>query len=317
MLEPLRHLASGLAFVAHRGARHRADRAAVDDVAWTRARRAADLPPGLELEWLGTSGFRISAEGFDLLIDPYLTRLPLGDLVRGRAVPPAPWDAIRAHAPRASAILIGHTHFDHAMDAPTIARATGARVYGSASAARLMALHGLADRAVEVTPHRPIELGPFVVTFVPSVHSKLALGLWTPADGELSCEHLDELTPSRYRCGQVWGIHIAAPGATFYHQGSCGLVEAELAPAHRGVDYLLAGIAGRRFTPRYTSRLIARLAPRVVVPHHYDDFFRPLDAPLGFSLNVDVAGFLDEVHAASRDVEVRALAPLVPVRGGS
>jgi L-ascorbate metabolism protein UlaG (beta-lactamase superfamily) len=213
--------------------------------------------------------------------------------------------------PRATAILVGHTHFDHAMDAPVIARELGCPVYGSESLVRLMSLHGLADRAVRVQPHRTVEIGPFDVTFVPSRHSKLALGLWTPMDGELSCEHLDELTPRAYRCGQVWGIHVMVAGTSFYHQGSCDLIEDEM--HHRGVDVLLAGIAGRRYTKRYTERLLRRLDPRVVIPHHWDDFFRPLDAPVGFSLNVDVAGFLDEVAAVSKDFELRTLSPLAPV----
>lgn len=302
MLGPVGHLASALAYAARRGARQEADRAAIADVAW----RDGDLPRGLELAWLGTSGFRISYAGHDLLIDPYVSRIPLGDVLR-RRVPHPSWEAIRAHVPRSSAILIGHTHFDHAMDAPLIARELGVPVYGSASVGRLMALHGIPERAIEVAPHREYAIGPFTVTFVPSLHSKLALGLWTPSDGELSCEHLDELTPMRYRCGQVWGIHVAVAGVTFYHQGSCDLIESEM--RHRGVDFLLAGIAGRRFTRRYTERLLRRLEPRVIVPHHWDDFFRPLDADFGLSLNVNVAGFLDEVAAVSRDFAIRTLTP--------
>ena len=308
MLGPIGHLASALAYAARRGARRRADHAAVEDVAWRKD--AIDLPAGLELTWLGTSGFRIGYGGFDLLIDPYLSRVPFGAMTARRGVAPR-WEPIAARVPRASAVLIGHTHFDHAMDAPLIARAHAAPVYGGASMANLMRLHGLAERAVVVEPHRPYEIGPFTVRFVPSKHSRLALGLWTPSDGELSCEHLDDLTPRAYRCGQVWGIHVEVAGTTFYHQGSCDLVDDEL--RYREVDVLLAGIAGRRFTPRYLTRLLGRLEPRLIVPHHWDDFFRPLDAPFAFSLNVNVAGFLDEVAAVSKDFRVRTLTPLETV----
>ena len=47
---------------------------------------------------------------------------------------------------------------------------------GSNSLAQLMALHRQPQRAVLVEPHHPYELGPFVVRFIPSVHSKLLLG---------------------------------------------------------------------------------------------------------------------------------------------
>jgi L-ascorbate metabolism protein UlaG (beta-lactamase superfamily) len=304
VLGALGHLASLLPFFVHRETRRRADLSTAEDLAWARSRRSADLPPGLTLRWLGTAGYALAYQGFELLVDPYLTRLPLGDLLRRRATG-ADEAAIARWAPRADAILVGHTHFDHALDAPAIARRTGARVYGSASLGRLMRLHGLAAQAVEVTPYTPYELGPFVVTFVPSAHSALAAGLWVPSDGELSCEHLDELTPQAYRCGQVWGLHIAVAGVTFYHQGSANLVDDAI--RHRGVDYFLCGIAGRRFTDRYLPRILRALEPRVVVPMHYDDFFTPLGQPLGFSLNVNLAGFADEVGRVSRDFELRTL----------
>jgi L-ascorbate metabolism protein UlaG (beta-lactamase superfamily) len=207
--------------------------------------------------------------------------------------------------PKADAILLGHTHFDHALDAPAIARRDGCQVYGGSSAARLMALHGLVERAVEVEPHRVYEIGPFEVTFVPSVHSKLVLGLSVPNGGEITCEHLDGLTPQAYCCGQVWGIHLAVGGRTFYHQGSADLLDDEV--RHRDVDHFLCGIAGRQVTDRYVPRILQRLQPRSVLVLHQDDFFAPIDAPLGFAFGVDVARFPDEVAAVTRDVPVRTL----------
>lgn len=311
MLDPLRHVAALLAYLPRRGTRAEADASAHRELAWSRSPRAGDLPAGVELEWLGTAGFRLGCEGRHLLIDPYLTRVSLADVVLQRVVAADP--ARLSALPDPLAILVGHTHFDHALDVPALAVRAGCPVYGSASLARLMQLHGGAQLAVQVEPHRPYEIGPFTVTFVPSRHSKLALGLWTPSDGELTCEHTDELTPLAYRCGQVFGIHVAVAGATFYHQGSCDLVDEEL--RHRGVDYLLAGIAGRRFTPRYWERLLRRLEPRVVVPHHFDDFFRPIDAPLAYSLNVNLAAWPEEIARVSRDFELRALAVGECVRG--
>jgi hypothetical protein len=38
---------------------------------------------------------------------------------------------------------------------------------------------------------------------------------------------------------------------------------------------------------------------------HFDDFFRPLDAEMGFSLNVNLGGFVDEVRRVSADFRVR------------
>ena len=269
--------------------------------------RALRLPAGLEVEWLGVSGYRLSAEGRTLFVDPYLSRGPFSQLLRRRAALPDPQALDRfVHAPgEVVGVLVGHTHFDHAVDAPAIARRFGCKAYGSDSLVNLMALHGLAEQTVEVEPYRTYELGPFEVSFTPSVHSKLLLGLAVPYDGDLTCEHLDALSPAAYRCGQVWGISIDVAGTRFYHQGSANLIDEAIRVGD--VDVFLAGVAGRGFTEDYWRRIIPRLDPKIVVPTHYDNFFRPLGEPMEFVSNVQLAGLPEEIGAVSRDVQLAAL----------
>jgi L-ascorbate metabolism protein UlaG (beta-lactamase superfamily) len=268
---------------------------------------ALDLPAGLEIEWLGVSGYRLSCEGQTIFVDPYLSRVPFSDLLRKQPVLPDPAALERfVRAPgEVAGVLVGHTHFDHAVDAPAIARRFGCKAYGSDSLVSLMALHGLADQAIEVEPYRTYELGPFEVSFTASVHSKLLLGLAVPYDGDLTCEHLDALTPGAYRCGQVWGISIKVAGVSFYHQGSANLIDE--AVRERSVDVFLAGIAGRNFTEDYWKRIIPCLDPKVVVPTHYDNFFRPLGNPMEFVSNVQLSALSDEIGAVSRNIELAAL----------
>lgn len=307
--EVARHLASLAGHLARRPSHERADRDAITEL----QARPLGLPAGLEIEWLGVAGYRLTYEGRSLLIDPYLTRVPLGGVVRRQVVRAD--DALHArlldpHVGTVEGVLVGHTHFDHAIDVPALARRYSAKAYGSRSLVQLMRVHGLAEQAVGVTPSATYELGPFTVQFVPSLHSPLVLGFGVPSPGELTCEHLDGLTPSAYRCGEVYGIRIEVDGAVLYHQGSANLID-ELVP-RGGVDVFLAGVAGRRFTPGYWQRILPRLEPRVVVASHYDDFFRPAEAEPGLSLNVNVAAVPDEIAAVSRDFTVAALAPLQP-----
>jgi L-ascorbate metabolism protein UlaG (beta-lactamase superfamily) len=267
------------------------------------------LPRGLELEWLGVSGYRMTYEGVSLFVDPYISRVPLRSLLLRRSA--LPDDALldrwlsRSAIDDVAGVLVGHTHFDHAVDAPAIARRFHAPAYGSASLAALMRLHGLGGLAVEAEPYRRYELGPFTVSFTPSAHSKLLLGRRVPFDGELSCEQLHGLAPGAYRCGQVWGIRIEVAGTSLYHQGSANLLDAAL--REEPVDVFLAGVAGRAVTPRYWQRILPRLDPRVVVPTHYDDFFKPLGDELGFVRRVRLEAVPDEVRAVSRDATLAAL----------
>jgi L-ascorbate metabolism protein UlaG (beta-lactamase superfamily) len=303
MASPLRHLGE-LA-----KARLRRERSQQEDgqTLGELEQRNLELPAGLELEWLGVSGYRMSFEGQTLFVDPYFSRVPFGDLLRRRPTLPDPAALDRfVRAPgEVVGVLVGHTHFDHAVDAPAIARRFGCKAYGSDSLVSLMGLHGLGDQAVPVEPYRTYELGPFEVGFTPSVHSKLLLGLAVPYDGDLTCEHLDGLSPAAYRCGQVWGISIEVAGIRFYHQGSANLIDD--AVRESGVDVFLAGIAGRNFTDDYWRRILPRLDPRVVVPTHYDNFFRPLGRRMEFVSNVQLSSLAEEIGSVSRDAELAAL----------
>ena len=80
---------------------------------------------------------------------PYVTRASLGTLL---GEPRPDIEAIERHVPRADAVIVGHTHFDHALDVPAIARRTGARVFGSRSSAALCRAGGAPEERVQ--PHR-------------------------------------------------------------------------------------------------------------------------------------------------------------------
>jgi len=300
---PLRHLGELARAQATRRSSERADGQALAEL----EARPLELPTGLQVEWLGVSGYRLSYEGQTLFIDPYLSRVPFRDLLLRRPTMPDPAALDRfVDAPgKTVGVLVGHTHFDHAVDAPAIARRFDCKAYGSRSLLNLMALHGLTERAVEVEAYRSYELGPFEVSFTPSVHSKLLLGMAVPYDGELTCEHLDSLSPGAYRCGQVWGISIAVAGLRFYHQGSANLLDDAI--RERDVDVFLAGVAGRSFTDDYWQRILPLLNPRAVVPTHYDNFFRPLGQQLEFVTNAQLSELPTEIAAVSRNIELAAL----------
>jgi L-ascorbate metabolism protein UlaG (beta-lactamase superfamily) len=266
MAGPLRHLGDLAKARVTRRAAEREDGQVLGEL----EAKPLELPAGLELEWLGVSGYRISFEGQTLFIDPYLSRVPFSDLLRRRPTLPDPAALDRfVHAPGdVAGVLVGHTHFDHAVDAPAIARRFGCKAYGSDSLLTLM-------------------------------------GLAVPYDGDLTCEHLDALSPAAYRCGQVWGISIEVAGLRFYHQGSANLIDEAI--RERGIDVFLAGVAGRSFTEDYWKRILPRLDPKVVVPTHYDNFFRALGQPMEFVSNVQLAALPEEIGAVSADARIAAL----------
>ena len=303
MLIPIRHALDYGRYFATKRSSDRADAEALHEL----VQRNLNLPDGLDITWLGTAGYRIRYQQQTILIDPFLTRVPLSTVVRRRTALPDPV-SIDRYLPgleSVAGVLIGHGHWDHALDAPEIARRFRAPVYGSQSVANLMGLHGLSDLSVMAEPYRRYELGPFEVTLVPSVHSKIPFGTSIPSAGDTGCDSLSQLAPMAYGCGQTWGIHIKVAGFEIYHQGSADLIDSAM--VHSNVDLFLAGIAGRSVSPDYWPRILGRLRPTTVVPMHYDDFLAPLDAPMGFTPAVRVADVEDEIAAVSRTIDVVAL----------
>jgi L-ascorbate metabolism protein UlaG (beta-lactamase superfamily) len=150
VLGPARYLADFARFIATKGTQERHDAQALAEL------QAAPLglPAGLELEWLGVSGYRMTFEGQTLFIDAYVSRVSLRDVLRrAQAVPaPGPVGRYLGGCDSVVGVVVGHTHFDHAVDARAVVRRYGCPAHGSRSLTQLMALHGLADRVVEVEP---------------------------------------------------------------------------------------------------------------------------------------------------------------------
>ena len=101
--------------------------------------------------------------------------------------------------------------------------------------------------------------------------------------------------------------------STILTSDSSDLIEDAVDMKH--VDVLFAGISGRRFTKNYFHRIIRTIEPKLIVPHHYDNFFVPLGEPTKFSFNVNLTGFADEVRAVTREVPMHTLEVGVPVVG--
>ena len=230
----------------------------------------------VRVAWLGTAGFAIEYAGHVLLLDPYLTRASLARCVLG---PLRPDDATgRRVVPRADAIVLSHTHFDHALDTPGIARRTGARVFGSRSAGRLCRGQSVPEAqvtCVEAEVAVEAEAGPFRLRFWPSAHSAFLFGR-VPFPGEIADCGDVPLRTEAYRCGAVFGTEIEVAGRRLFHVGSANLVERGWRV--RPVDLALACVAGWTSTPQYPERLVAALSPGAVVFHHWDNFLRGLDA---------------------------------------
>jgi L-ascorbate metabolism protein UlaG (beta-lactamase superfamily) len=249
---------------------------------------------GIRVRWLGTAGFVIATQTTTVLIDPFLSRPGLVRIASQTLTPDA--EAIaRWIPPHVDAVLCGHSHFDHLLDAPHIAAKSGAKIAGSPTTCAFAEASGVArDKLVVIPPEgASFTVGDIDVRFVPSLHGRIFLGQ-VPAPGEVKTPPPLPARAWHYRMGGAFGLFLKADGVSIYHNGSADLVDAELQGIH--ADVLIAGLAGRRGTRDYVKRLMTALTPRLVVPTHHDAFFAPLERGVHLLPGIDVDGFLREVR---------------------
>ncbi len=255
---------------------------------------------GVRLRWLGTACWVLETDTTTVVIDPFVSR-PRATRVVFRKLVPDILEIARRFPRKVDAVVCGHSHYDHVMDGPALAAATGARFIGSGTAIHLARAAGLPDSQLTVATRvgTTVRVGDVEIQFVPSLHGRFLFRRFYLADGELTEPPALPAHASTYKMGGAFGVIVRTKGVTVYHNGSADLIDAELGGAR--ADVLLVGLAGRKGTRDYLGRLVRALEPALVIPTHHDAFFSPLDEGLRLLPGIDLEGFASEVHAlASR-----------------
>jgi L-ascorbate metabolism protein UlaG (beta-lactamase superfamily) len=248
----------------------------------------------IRIQWLGIAGYAIDIAGTVILIDPYFSRPGFRALASTRLDPKLD-EIARFLPPKVDAVVCGHSHFDHAADAPFIAKRTGALLIGSRSTCNWGRSAGLPESQLCEMPGggAEVRVGEVTVRMVASKHGRAVLGR-IPLQGSVEQTPIGPGRFWHYRMGGAFGVLLKSSVGSIYHNGSADLVDHELDGER--ADVLLACLAGRKGTERYLGRLVDALHPGLIVPSHYDAFFAPIDAGLHLLPNLDVDGLMREAH---------------------
>jgi L-ascorbate metabolism protein UlaG (beta-lactamase superfamily) len=259
------------------------------------------------IRWTGAAGLEFTHEGRTILLDPYLSRKGRIDLLF-RPLSPV-FSAIDAYVKRIpgtlSAMIVSHTHFDHALDVPDLARRFPVPVVGSRSLDALLGMQGMTGRVRVCEGGERVELpGGDVVTLIRSRHGRVALGR-VPFPGEIRPGGRPPLRAGAYGHGTVFLPRLEIGGRVILVAGSADFIESEV----EGVrcDVLFLCVPGWRRVPAYTDRLPALVRPRMIVPFHHDDFTRPLNPDMTApSLPLQgLTGFVERLSRRAPQAEVR------------
>jgi L-ascorbate metabolism protein UlaG (beta-lactamase superfamily) len=276
---------------------------------------AAEVPPAdptrLHAVFLGVSTLLLRAGDSAILVDGFFSRPGLLSVALGRVEPDHVRIAealARAGIERLDAVVAVHSHYDHAMDSPEVARRTGAVLVGSESTANIA--HGVGfpeERLRLVRGGESFEFGALRLRVFPSRHFP---------HGQAMGEIREPLVPPAraldYLEGGSFSLVVEGGGATALVQGSAGHVDGALAGVRADVVFLGIGLLGTNdasYMDAYWRETVGTVRPRRVIPIHWDDFTRPLSEPL-----VAMPRLLDAPVASMEFVLARARADGIDVR---
>ena len=224
------------------------------------------------------------------------------------------------------AVIPLHSHYDHAMDSPEVARRTGAKLYGSESTANIARGWELDEGRIEIfTNKEPIALGDFIITPIESNHFQFV-------DPDIAKTALDLPTIDRplvppapitdYRVGKTYILHVGHPQGSFAIVGSAGFIEGGLRGFKADVLFLGVGSLGEQsveYRQKYWEETVGRLEPSTVIPIHYDSLLGEPRGPVrGHSAlygvmsgadNLNVLPYLEENMSRSESVTSIATLP--------
>lgn len=270
---------------------------------------SATEQPELNVVFLGASTLLFDDGETAIMTDAFFSRpgiSRLGKLAPDESVIDAALS--RLNATTLAAVIPLHTHYDHVLDAPYVARTTGALFVGSQSAANVGRGHGLPrDQVRIVDAGDRMQFGRFRLTFLLSAHG--------PPDivpGSIEAAIASDASLLEYKTGECYSVLIEHGARTILVHASAGFVDGALAPHRADVVFLGVGALGKQpesYVDAYWTAVVRAVHARRVVPIHWDDFFRSLDHPL-----VPMSPLIDNFDRTMRLLLKRARADGVDLR---
>lgn len=276
----------------------------------------------LTFKYFGAAGWQISDNSVTVLIDPYLSRLKLGEtsIKLNPNSSSAPLTSsidnrknykrtdyfesdttlINKNISKADFIFIHHSHFDHLSDVPYIAKMTGAKVIGTETTISILKAYGIEeDNLYAVKGGEDYQFENFSVRVIPSIHSALGDKHYFNSEIYKEGDIKAPLQIKQFIEGTSLMYLIRFKSHKVLTMGSMNFVEREL----EGIkpDILLAGVNMSRFNMyKYDERLIRVTDfPKIIIPTHWDNFRVPYGFDQSSGVEKKIKPFIEKIKEIS------------------
>jgi L-ascorbate metabolism protein UlaG (beta-lactamase superfamily) len=275
---------------------------------------AGQKPCTVSLVHFGAAGWSISDGEKIFLLDPYLSRIRFQGrkygptdateapddprpIIKFDEHPVVNTDVVDRHVPAADYVMLSHSHFNHCMDTPYIARKTGAVVIGTESTMNIALNGGVPEeQTLVVKGGEDYAFDTFSLRVVPSLHSALSCKLYR--DFGTVPRKARPLTLDEYVEGGTLAYLLRVAGHEILMFGSMNFIEREIDGLRPDI-VLVASAPPRLEIKDYTRRIMRCLGkPPVVIATHWDDQGLPFGASQDAAL-AHTEAFVREVHAVS------------------
>lgn len=217
----------------------------------------------LHFRWLGTAGIEIHYQKKVLLIDPYLTRVPIRKFVFSKIE--ANTSLIKDLIPKADNILITHSHFDHLSDVPTIMSYTDSIAAGSLNTLKILKAAGVSDeRFIEIDSKKTIDWSFTNVSSNPISHMRI------PGYGSGEIKRIDSypMKSSAYKMDVDYQYQINIGDFVFLTDiGKTNTIKAKC-----DVLFLFPF-----YSKKYIHEVLQRIETKNIMFLHWDNFMKPFN----------------------------------------
>lgn len=260
----------------------------------------------IEFRWLGVASFLITDGETKILFDPAWTRPGVFHWL-GMAsfkTDPEIVDKVlkKIEVTKLDAVLVTHSHYDHIIDAPYVAKLTGATFYTDKNFEKIAKAY---DKTITTAPlevNKSFQIGKFKITAYQTDHAPL-LGSIDFVPGNIPKDFNFNFWD--YKAGKTWVYLLEHPeGVVLFHNTHNDEQALKTyRPDLKSIDILVQGVT------KSDSELLVKgyasgLTPKAFIANHFDNFLVAFDfEKTRYLPNIDLKKVESDLQKARPDMK--------------